>query len=242
MAGCAELSPPTPRLGASPSWPTAPGSTADFVTRAVGGPLSGEGWTVTAVDDRSGAVEQVQAAVAASVRRTGARLAGGVSLGAHAVARWAASAAGAASGIEGLLLVLPAWTGPPGPVAALSSLAAGEVDRLGPDAVVRSVDDGSWVGTELAAAWPTYGSGLAAALRATARSPGPTLDELARIEVPVGLVGFVGDPFHPVEVAREWCEVLPRAVLVELEKDAPGTDRSVLGRAALAALAAAARA
>ena len=193
------------------------------MTRAVGGPLSGEGWTVTAVDDRSGAVEQVQAAVAASVRRTGARLAGGVSLGAHAVARWAASAAGAASGIEGLLLVLPAWTGPPGAVAALSALAAGEVDRLGPDAVVRSVDDGSWVGTELAAAWPTYGSGLAAALRATAGSPGPTLDGArADRRCRWGWWGFVGDPFHPVEVAREWCEALPRAALVELEQDAPG--------------------
>jgi len=54
--------------------------------------------------------------------------------------------------------------------------------------------------------------------------------------VPVGLVAFVGDPFHPVEVARAWCDALPFAGLVELDHDAPATDRSVLGAAALTAL------
>ena len=112
------------------------------------------------------------------------------------------------------------------------------LEQLGVDAALAEVDDGSWVSAELRAAWPTYGSDLAPALRATSESPGPTLEALSRIRVPVGLVGLVGDPFHPIEVARAWCDALPWAALVELDQDAPAVGRHVLGHAALSALGA----
>lgn len=224
--------------------PTAPvavlthgsGSTADFVQRALGPALLATGWATHPLQDRSGSVQRVEEALDHAIRTTQARLAAGVSLGAHAVARWAASEAGRTSNIEALLLVLPAWTGPPEDVATLSDVAAAEIERLGLAEACRQAEDGSWVGEELAKAWPTYGSALADVLRATSRSPGPTWEELGRIQVPVGLVAFVGDSFHPVEVARGWAATLPQAGLVELEQDAPASDRAVLGQAALEAL------
>ncbi len=211
------------------------GSSEDFVARALSGPLRESGWSIETVEDRTGRVDAVMGAVAAAVRASGAGLVAGVSLGAHAVARWAARDPEVTARLEGLLLLLPAWTGPPGPVAALSGDAAGRVERLGVSAALRTMDDGSWVSGELARAWPTYGEALVPALRATADSPGPTLDELARIQVPVGIVAFVDDPFHPVEVAREWATAIPRAAVIELPLDAPALDREVLGRAALRA-------
>ena len=211
------------------------GSTGDFVAGALGGPLREAGWSIETVEDRTGRVDAVVEALADAVRASGAGLVAGVSLGAHAVARWAARDPDVTARLEGLLLLLPAWTGPPGTVAALSGDAAGQVERLGVPAALRTLDDGSWVSEELGRAWPAYGKDLVPALRATASSPGPTLEELSRIRVPVGVVSFVGDPFHPAEVAREWATALPRAAFVELPADAPAMDREVLGRAALLA-------
>jgi pimeloyl-ACP methyl ester carboxylesterase len=211
------------------------GSTGDFVARALGGPLREAGWSIETVEDRTGRIDAVAEAVADAVRTSGAELVAGVSLGAHAVARWAAHDPAVSARLEGLLLLLPAWTGPPGPVAALSLDAAGRVERLGVPAALRTMDDGSWVSEELGRAWPAYGKDLVPALRATALSPGPTLEELSRIRVPVGVVSLVGDPFHPVEVAREWATALPHAAVIEISPHAPAMDREVLGRAALLA-------
>ena len=197
------------------------------------------------------------------------RLVGGVSLGAHTAARWTAarctaaragSAAGAASPastaadratpapaappaypeLDGLVLVLPAWTGAPGAVAAATAASADLVDQLGTAAALAAAGTAvAWVAAELATAWPAYGDGLAASLRAAAAAPGPTLAELAALPVPAGLVTFAGDPLHPAAVAHEWAAAMPRATVRELPLVAPATGRSVLAATALAALAAA---
>lgn len=211
------------------------GSTADFLERSLGAPLRADGWVPEWVDDRSGSVDQVARAVGRAVG-PGVGLVGGISLGAHAVALWAAEQAALPDLVDALVLLLPAWTGPPGGVAGLSAEAASRLEQLGVDAALAEVDDGSWVSAELRAAWPTYGSDLAPALRATSESPGPTLEALSRIRVPVGVVGLVGDPFHPIEVARAWRDALPWAALVELDQRAPAVGRHVLGHAALTAL------
>ena len=54
---------------------------------------------------------------------------------------------------------------------------------------------------------------------------------------PVGLVAFADDPLHPYAVAEQWASTLPRAALHRLALADAATDRSVLGTAALAALA-----
>jgi hypothetical protein len=108
------------------------GSTAEFVTRAFGPPLAEAGYALVTADLEAGP-DLVPAALAGldeAVRRYRVRLAGGVSLGAQLAVRWAAGSA-AAAGLHGLLLALPAWSGPPGAVAAVSAVAAAEVEAYG---------------------------------------------------------------------------------------------------------------
>ncbi|HEY6747390.1 MAG TPA: alpha/beta hydrolase, partial [Mycobacteriales bacterium] len=109
------------------------GSSADFVTRAFGGPLreAGYGLVTPSPEPGPGLVDAALRALdeAAAAHGPALRLVGGVSLGAHLAARWAAYRPAAA----GLLLVLPAWTGRPGVVAAATAAAAGTIDRLGTD-------------------------------------------------------------------------------------------------------------
>jgi len=167
------------------------------------------------------------------------RLVGGVSLGAHVAARWAAASR---PGLDGVLFVLPAWTGVPGAVAAATAASAELVERLGTAGALAAAGTAvGWVAAELAAAWPAYGDGLAASLRAAAAAPGPTPAELAALPVPAGLVTFADDPLHPAAVAREWAAAIPHAAVRELPLAAPATDRSVLGGTALAALTVARR-
>jgi pimeloyl-ACP methyl ester carboxylesterase len=207
-------------------------SATDFVRRAFGAALAGAGYELVAPEPRPGA--GVVAAAAAALTAVRPRLAGGVSLGAHVAARWAAGQ----PRIEGLLLALPAWTGPPGTVAAASELAAAEVERLGPEraaAGARAAGGPAWVADELAAAWPRYGAELAATLRAAAAAPGPGIEELRRITVPVGLVAFRDDPMHPAGVAEEWAALLPCAAVEWLRLGDLAGDRAPLGHAAVRA-------
>jgi pimeloyl-ACP methyl ester carboxylesterase len=214
------------------------GSSADFVRRAFGRPLRAAGYRLVAPAPVPGpdlvraAFRSLDAAAAEYGSRL--RLVGGVSLGAHTAARWAAASG---AGLDGLLLVLPAWTGPPGPVAAATAASADLVERLGTAGALAAAGTAvGWVAAELAAAWPAYGDRLAASLRAAAAAPGPTRAELAGLRVPAGLVAFPDDPLHPAAVAHDWAVAIPRAAVREVPLAAPASDRSVLGRAALAAL------
>jgi pimeloyl-ACP methyl ester carboxylesterase len=235
------------------------GSSADFVRRAFGRPLREAGYGLVVPDPVPGpdlvaaAFRALDEAVAEYGPRL--RLVGGVSLGAHTVARWAAGrATSAAPGsapaspapparrveLDGVVLVLPAWTGAPGAVAAATAASADLVERLGTAGALAAAGTAvGWVAAELAAAWPAYGSGLAASLRAAAAAPGPTPAELAALRVPAGLVAFADDPLHPAAVAHEWAAAIPRAAVRELPLAAPAGGRSVLATTALAALAAA---
>ena len=171
-------------------------------------------------------------------------LLGGVSRGAHLAATWAADAAAAGTTVRGLVLALPAWSGPPGRTARLSAQAADQVEAVGVGAALAAAREGgalAWVLEELEASWPRYDPAeLVADLRAVARSPAPTPAVLRRVRVPAGVVGLVDDPFHPVEVARGWAERLRTAALEEVAVDLPGGDVATIGRAAVRALARAA--
>ena len=217
------------------------GSSADFVRRAFLGPLRAAGYALVAPQPVPGA-DLVPAAfrsldAAAAEHGPRLRLVGGVSLGAHTAARWTAAAR---PDVDGVLLVLPAWTGAPGGVAAATAASAGLVERLGTAGALAAAGTAvGWVAAELTAAWPAYGDGLAPSLRAAAAAPGPTLAELSALGVPAGLVAFPDDPLHPAAVAHEWAAAIPRAAVRELPLVAPAADRSILGTTALAALTAA---
>jgi pimeloyl-ACP methyl ester carboxylesterase len=220
------------------------GSSADFVRRAFLRPLREAGYGLVAPEPVPGP-DLVRASfrvldAAAAEYGPRLRLVGGVSLGAHTAARWAAACG---PGLDGVVLVLPAWTGTPGAVATATAASAELVDLLGTAGALAAAGTAvGWVAAELAAAWPAYGDGLAASLRAAAVAPGPTLAELAALPVPAGLVAFPDDPLHPAAVAHDWAAAIPRAAVREVPLAAPGADRSVLGATALAALTAARRA
>jgi pimeloyl-ACP methyl ester carboxylesterase len=223
------------------------GSTAEFVARAFARPLTATGRALVTADPppaRPDAPDPADAwglALDDLATREPVTLVGGVSLGAHAAARWASRRPGATGG---LLLVMPAWTGPPDAVAAVSGATADEIDRLGVEALLARLrtmpTETEWVVDELHTAWRRRGrAALAAELHGVAASRGPDVGELRRIAVPCGVVALAGDPLHPAAVAATWAAELPVAGLVTVDHPAVDADRAALGSAALRALAAA---
>ena len=215
------------------------GSTPDAVRRLLG--AAAPGADVVAVDAR-GSLADVVAAVTAAVEVAEATgrtvgVVGGISLGAHAVARWAAERTGPS---PDLVLAMPAWTGAPGAVATLTAVSADEIEREGTAGILdrllaASPDD--WVVDELVRAWTGRDPvELARSLRAAASSPAPGVDELALVRARTVVVALADDPLHPVRVAEEWAAAIPGAHLVVVPRGAPGTDRGALGAAARGAL------
>lgn len=225
-----------------------PGSGSDevFVTAAFERPLGALGLRLIAPRPAPGAsvVAGYLKALDEAARDSGTGpgsggglVVGGVSLGAQIAARWAADrVARGLPGPAGLVLALPAWTGEPGDApAAAAALATSEALRR--DGLAATVADArantpEWLGSELARAWTRHGDGLAESFETTARTPGPTPEELARLHIPVALVALLDDPVHPVEVGRRWQALLPRARLITTTLAGMGRDPETLGRAA----------
>ena len=213
-----------------------PGSGSDevFIRSVFAGALAGVGVELVAPAPRRGADVVAGYRAALDAAGPGPVLVGGVSLGAHVAARWAAAAP--RGRVAGLLLALPAWTGPPCAAAAAVAArwAAAQARRGGVAAAVAATAGApSWLVAELGRAWAGYGAGLAPALEAAAAEPGPTAAELACLDVPVGLAAVVDDPVHPLAVAAEWHAALPRSALVTTTLAAFGADPATLGRAAV---------
>ncbi|WP_433560096.1 alpha/beta hydrolase [Pseudonocardia xinjiangensis] len=228
-----------------------PGSGSDevFVRSVFAGPLGALGIELHAVAPRHGhdVIAGYRAALDAALEHPGPVLVGGISLGAHVAAAWAAQRR-AEAGPEpaGLLLALPAWTGRPGdaPAALAARATAACVRDSGVAGAVAAAEAGSppWLAAELARAWQRYGTGLAAALDAAAAEPAPDASGLRALDVPVGLAALVDDPVHPLAVAEHWHALLPRAVLLSAPLAVFGADPAVLGRAAVLGWLRAARA
>ncbi|HUQ57413.1 MAG TPA: alpha/beta fold hydrolase [Lentzea sp.] len=142
---------------------------------------------------------------------------GGVSLGAHVAARWAAANPDKCAG---LVLALPAWTGAAN--GAPAALAAKASARIVTDHGLETALAGTtgWLHDELTRAWHGYGDELVPHFEEASESPAPTLDELRSLTVPTGIVGCTDDPVHPIEVARQWANAIPRAVLTTTTLDA----------------------
>lgn len=212
------------------------GSSEDFVRRVFAGvALDREVRVVTRpAGDARGLVDSIESAISdLTGRGWRTEVVAGVSLGAHAAAQWAAR-----SRIRDLdlLLVMPAWTGSPGAIAAATAAAADRLEAVGVAeelARIRTESPGDWVVAELTRAWPQWSEqALISALRATARSPAPTVEELAQICARTGIVGLRSDPLHPHSTASGWHAAIPGAGLVLIDRSAPAGDVAVLGAAA----------
>lgn len=164
---------------------------------------------------------------------------GGVSFGAHASASHVATCP-PRERPDGLVCVMPAWTGNPGAVAAATALTASWLRSRGIQAELARLEaeyPGDWVVSELRASWgPQDDRELAAELESVAVSPGPTRSVLASITVPSVVVGVLDDPLHPIEVAREWSAAIPGCCLQTLSRNELAADRGSLGRSAFGAL------
>jgi len=193
------------------------------------GPAVPEDVEAVAVDAR-GTARDVVARLSDAALGNDVVLVGGISLGAHAAVLWSSVAGGA----HELLLVMPAWTGEPADVSALTAATADDVEAFGTERVLASItalagDD--WVLDELQRGWRTYDDVLlATTLRAAASSPGPTPEVLAAVTARTAVVALADDPLHPEAVARSWAALVPGAQLGVVPRHAPREDRGVLGR------------
>lgn len=218
------------------------GSDSTFVRAAFKAPLASLGLRLVAPDDRTGdPVAMANELARIMTRYPDVRVVGGVSVGAHAVARWAARDP-RARGLAGLLFVLPAWTGRPDRTAAMTKASARALAREGVHTELLRIgfDDtlaNDWVVAELRRAWPRQADTLPDSLLRTASSRGPYISELARISAPAGIVMLADDPLHPTAVAQQWQRALPNSTGECLNRHAPAADRSVIGAAAVSALA-----
>lgn len=225
------------------------GSSARFLLDAFGAPLAAVGYRLAAIDLRGHgdsdpapevadhAVEEHVADLEAVADRLGARVVGGVSLGAHA----AALLASGRDDLDGLLLVLPAWTSVAAPGEGPHALVADEVRRVGVDAALRrAVADPAvpgWLAGLLERDWRRADeASLAAALVALDGARAPEEADLAAITAPTGIVGWPADPAHPLKVARIWAELITCGALATTTMAAVGRDAGALGRAAVTAL------
>lgn len=236
--------PPTTSRAHPPATPVArvlllPGSGSDevFLDRVFTAALARAGvLAVLPRPDPTGVVAAGRTALDEAAEQPGELVVGGVSLGAAAAAGWALEHPGR---VSGLLLALPAWWGAPGaaPAAVLAAHSAARLRELGLDGALREVHAGSppWLAAELARAWTRQWPHLPAALDEAAGHVAPTVDALAGLDVPIGVVAAVDDPVHPAAVAEQAVAGLPRARLERVTLAELGADPAVLGDAAVRA-------
>lgn len=201
------------------------------------------GWTSAIyLEDRTGDIRAIETAFDAAVRGAPpgtSVVVAGISLGAHAAARWSATRHEAS--VAGLIVVMPAWTGDPDDVAGLTVASGADISARG--TVAHLADsahpdnlpaDLGWVVEELHAGWSEYDDAtLAACLHRAGHSRGPTAAQLSHIAVPTIVVGLRDDPLHPLSVSQEWAEHIPQARLEVVDRAAVQADRAALARAAM---------
>lgn len=186
------------------------GSSPEFVQRAFAARTAELGWELVAPDVRGSTMAEMLLAI----QQAGPDVIGGVSLGAHAAAAYAAQWDGP------VYAVMPAWIGQPEAVAGLTRHTADEIAELGVTAVLRRLralgDD--WIVRELERAW-TVRPQIADDLRVAAGQPAPAPAALGRITGPVTIVALADDPTHPLAVAQQWADSIPHAQLHVLPRD-----------------------
>lgn len=214
------------------------GSDADFARRAFGPACAALDLPFLAVEPDPRAVVASCRAALDTAARSGAVLAAGISLGAAIAVEWACGRADSAFGV---IAALPGWTGPDaaGCPAALSAAATAEQLRTdGLDAVVARMRASSppWLAAALTQSWTAQWPHLPQALDEAAAYPWPASETLAALPVPATVVAAVDDPVHPIAVAEQWADLIPRADLHRITLAELGADPGVLGARGLARL------
>lgn len=192
------------------------GSSARAAREFIGSALP-EG--ATYLEDRTGDIATQMAMLDATAEEAdGALCLVGISLGAHVIAMWLSRDIDRCAATRAVL-ILPAWTGAPGDVAAYTSSTADRVLTEGRSALLLDIESvtpsHAVVPGLVSLAWDEYTDDtLARCLRQAASGRGPTLDELARVPVHCTVVAWTEDPMHPESVGRQWAGALQDAELV----------------------------
>lgn len=227
------------------------GSSTTFLEEALVPPLVALGWRVVCapvrghdgadpvVDPADHALPLLAHDVAALVHGTGAVVCGGVSIGAHAAAAAVASCA-VPDGTR-VLAVLPSWVGDSTPGAGPHAAVAAEVRSVGVEGMwARLAADPTllrWLRRVLLRDLARHDPvSLAAALVALDGARAPTLEQLRSLPVGCAVVGWDGDPGHPLEVAHRWAMAAPAASFASLAVTDLDARLDLLGEAAATAL------
>ncbi|WP_132993530.1 alpha/beta fold hydrolase [Gordonia zhaorongruii] len=215
------------------------GSDADYVHRAFAPAAASIGARIICLEPDANLVESYLTRLDSIASGTDRVLVGGVSIGALTAVRWALESP-LAQRCDGVLAALPPWSGDPaGSAAAWSAgTTADSIENQGIERAVATMVGGSpeWLGAELSRSWRRlYPRGLVTQLRAAASTSGPELDDLARLDVPLGIAVAPDDPLHPDDVGRAWATAAPYAVLQETRLTEFGPEEQRLGDSCLRA-------
>jgi pimeloyl-ACP methyl ester carboxylesterase len=213
------------------------GSDDDYVYRAFAGPLHAVGAVVTTPPPQPARLVASYLDALDEAARQGPIVVGGVSIGAAVTVAWALAHP---SHVVAVLAALPAWTGaaPSAPAALSARHTADQLRTAGLVATTAQMRASSpaWLADELSRSWLGQWPDLPDAMEEAAGYVAPSVTELERLSVPMGVVGASDDPIHPLEVALEWVSAAPHAALRTVSLDDFGPDPQVLGAACLAAL------
>lgn len=213
------------------------GSDDDYVYRAFSPALHDAGASVVAAVPAAGGLIAGYVACLDNAAAENPIVVGGVSIGAAVAVSWALAHPNRAVAV---LAALPAWKGPPeGAAAALAARHSAQAlrrDGLVAATAQMRASSPQWLADELTRSWVGQWPDLPGAMEEAADYVAPTSPELERLAVPMGVVGVVDDPVHPVEVAVEWVTAAPRAALQTVTLAEIGADPAALGAACLAAL------
>lgn len=228
------------------------GSSADFLRLTLEEPLVEAGWRLAAMDLRGhgnsdpapDAADHLIATHAADLSivagRLGAKVVGGLSIASMATVR----AATDGLAVDGVLAIIPGWSGPSTPGHGPHAMIAAEVRAVGISGMLarleadRSMPD--WVRAQVLGDYRRQDpDSLEAALLSLDGEVGPTLADVAGLGCPIAVVGWHDDPGHPLEVAADWAATARRGSFASTTLDAMAVDQRELGRAAVRALEAA---
>ncbi|KDE97820.1 hypothetical protein Y900_002425 [Mycolicibacterium aromaticivorans JS19b1 = JCM 16368] len=213
------------------------GSDDDYVYRAFAGPLHGVGAVVTTPAPQPARLIDGYLEALDDAARNAPIIVGGVSIGAAVTLAWALAHPQHAVAV---LAALPAWSGAAqsAPAALSARHTAHQLRTEGLVATTTQMRASSpgWLADELARSWLGQWPDLPDAMEAAARYVAPSIAEMGRLSVPMGVAGATDDPIHPLEVALEWVAAAPRAALRTVSLADFGPKPELLGSACLAAL------
>jgi len=213
------------------------GSDDDYVYRAFAGPLHAVGAVVSTPAPQPARLVASYLEALDDAAREGPIIVGGVSIGAAVTLAWALAHPGHAVAV---LAALPAWSGAAQSAPAALS-ARHTAHQLRTDGLVATTEQmrassPAWLADELARSWLGQWPDLPDAMEEAAGYVAPSVSEVGRLTVPMGVVGATDDPIHPLEVALEWVAAAPRAALRTVSLNDFGPSPEVLGSAAVGAL------